>query len=182
MKLSEWVTSIEAGEPEPLNRVSVKAMFSPPGDLIKNIAEALIEQASGTEGDLLSKSLQETLLYWTGIDLEMDYAEMSTRLARFLASRGKSALIEQFLALCIFNFVWFQVSDAFQATARTTNWFKKDMDSVERICQRIVASTWRSYESRQLDTVLAEKLIRSIEQQLRGDSGLQAVQTKSKKD
>jgi hypothetical protein len=156
-------------------------MFGPASTLIENIAENLIEQASGIERDLLSKSLQETLLYCTGIDFELDYSELKTRLLRLLESRGKSVLIEQFLSLCIFNFVWFQVGDSFRATARTPSSFEKDMESVERICQRIVASTWRSYASRQLNTAAAEKLIRRIEQQLRGDSGIRVVRTKPKK-
>ena len=49
---------LEAGATEQeLNRISVRTMFGPASDLIENIAENLIEQASGNERDLLSKSL-----------------------------------------------------------------------------------------------------------------------------
>ena len=142
----------------------------------------MIEQASGVERDLLSKSLQETLLYITGLDAEVDYSEIKARLVRFLSSHGKASLLEQFLSFCIFNFVWFYVGDSFHAAARTVDSFQKDLEGVERICQRIVSSTWRSCESRQLDTVAAESLIRHIEKQLRGDSHIQAVRTRPKKD
>ena len=157
-------------------------MFRHASDLIKNIAENLIELGSSVERDLLSKSLQETLLYCTDLDAELDYSEIKTRLVRFLAKRGKASLIEQFLSFCIFNFVWFYVGDSFQAAARTPDLFEKDMESVERMCHKIVASTWRSYESRQLDRAAAQSLIRSIEGHLRGDSHIQAVRTKPKKD
>jgi hypothetical protein len=157
-------------------------MFRPAGDLIKNIAENLIEQASGVDRDLLSKSLQETLLCITGLDSRLDYSEIKTRLVRFLASEGQSSLLEQFLSFCIFNFVWFYVGDSFQVAARKVESFEKDMESVEQVCQRIVTSTWRSYESRQLDATTAESLIRIIEKQLRGDSHIQAVRTKPRKN
>ena len=142
----------------------------------------MIEQASGVERDLLSKSLQETLWYCTELDAELDDFEIKTRLVRFLANRGKASLIEQFLSFCIFNFVWFYVADSFQTAARTLDLYAKDMETVEQVCHRIVGSTWRSYQSRQLDAAAAETLIRSIEQQLRGVSHIHAVRTKSKKD
>jgi hypothetical protein len=165
-----------------LDRTAVRTMFRPGSDLIRNIAENLIEQASGVDRDLLSKSLQETLLYITGLDPEIDYFEIKTRLGRFLSSHGKASLIEQFLSFCIFNFVWFYVGESFQDEAGTVETFEKDMESVEQVCQRIVASTWRSYDSRQLDTTAAGSLIRSIETQLRSDSHIQAVRTRPKKD
>jgi hypothetical protein len=157
-------------------------VFRHASGLIKNIAENLIEQASGVERDLLSKSLQETLLYCTDLDVELNYSEIKTKLVRFLAKRGKASLIEQFLSLYIFNFVWFYVGDSFQVAARTLDLFEKDMESVERVCHKIVASTWRSYQSRRLDIAAADSLIRRIEQQLRGDSNIHAVRTKPRKD
>lgn len=173
VNLNSWVSSIEAGATEhPLNPISVKLTLSRASDSIRLIAEKLTENASGIERDLLSKSLQETLLYCTGIELELDYAEIKTRLLRFLSTRGKPAFIEQFLSLCIFNFVWFQIGDSFRTNARTLESLERDIDRVDQICQRIVASMWSSFESRgdELGPGTAEELIRSIEDRLRGDS------------
>lgn len=146
-------------------------MLGATSDSIRIIAEDLIENARGIEWDLLSKSLQETLLFCTGIDLDLDDAEIKTRLVSFSATRGKFALIEQFLRFCIFNFVWFRIGDSFRIADPAVDAFERDMDSVERVCQRIVASTWRPYESRghELDLDAAEELIHSIDAQLRGE-------------
>jgi hypothetical protein len=176
VRLNDWVSSIQGDAAEQLlSRISVKAMISPPGELIKNIADSLIEQATGTEWVLLSKSLQETLLYCTGIDLNLDYLEIKARLTDYLAGHGRATFIEQFLCFCIFNFVWFQVGDSFRATAETPASFEEDLDSVERVCQRIVASAWPTYASGPLDRDSVEKLIRSIDQQLRSDPPIRSV-------
>jgi hypothetical protein len=123
----------------------------------------------------LSKSLQETLLYCTGMDLELDFLEMKARLTGFLAGRGGAAIVEQFLCFCIFNFVWFEVGDSFRATSETPVSFEENLDGVDRICQRIVANAWLPYASGPLDHDSAEKLIRSIDQQLRSDPPIRPV-------
>ena len=172
-RLDVWVSSLETRTTERrLDRITVRSILSSASDAITLIAESLIENAEGEERDLLSKSLEEALLYCTGIDLELDYAQIESRLLKFLSSRGKFAFIKQFLSFCIFNFVWFQIGSSFRVTARTQAVFEKDMESVERICQRVVASTLRTYELRNhdLDPGAAERLILSIEEQLRGDS------------
>jgi hypothetical protein len=176
VQLNDWVSSIQADAAEQsLTGTPARAMISPSGELIKNIAESLIEQASGTEWVLLSKSLQETLLYCTGIDMDLDYLEIKARLTGYLASRGRANLIEQFLCFCVFNFVWFQVGDSFRATAETPVSFEEDLDDVERICQKIVASAWPPYASSPLDKNSAEKLIRIIDQQLRSDPPIRSI-------
>jgi hypothetical protein len=171
VNLNSWVSSIEAGTTEhPLNPISVKVTLSRAGGSIRVIADSLTENASGIERDLLSKSLQETLLYCTGIDPELDYAEIKARVLRFLSTHGRPALLEQFLSLCFFNLVWFQIDDSFRTNALDS--FERDIDHVDKICQKIVASTWSSFESRdgELGPGAAEELIRRIEDRLRGDS------------
>jgi hypothetical protein len=173
VNLNSWISSIEAGTTEhQLNPVSVKVTLSRAGDSIRVIADSLSENASGIERDLLSKSLQETLLYCTGIDLELDYAEIKVRVLRFLSTKGRPALIEQFLSLCFFNLVWFHIGDSFRTDARTLDSFERDIDRVDKICQKIAASMWSSFESRdgELGPGAAEELVRSIEDRLRGDS------------
>ena len=174
---SSWLSSIETGTTEHLlNPLSVKVIPDRASNSIRVIADKLTENATSIERDLLTKSLQETLLYCTGIDIELDHAELKTRLLHFLSTRCKSALIEQFLSLCIFNLVWFQIGESLRIDARTLGSFERDIERVEKICRRIVASTWSLYGSRDgnLGPGPAQELIRSIEDQLRGDShGLQ---------
>jgi len=154
-----------------LNRVSARAVFSSAEERIENIAESLTQNAGGTERDLLSKSLQETLLYCVGIDTAVSYSQVKTRLTRFLDRQGAPAVIQLFLSLFFFNYVWFETGESFRAVALSPGEFEKEMESVERICQRIVASTWEAYEvtERPLDSPAAEELIRDIEKRLRGE-------------
>src|SRR5437867_6772185 len=62
LRLDEWTRSIHAGEAEsPLRRKLIARASAP--DPIRQIAENLIEHASGIERDLLLKSVQEVLFY-----------------------------------------------------------------------------------------------------------------------
>src|SRR5438876_8741086 len=62
LRLDEWSRSIHAGEAEsPLRRKLIARATAP--DPIRQIAENLIEHASGIERDLLLKSVQEVLFY-----------------------------------------------------------------------------------------------------------------------
>ncbi len=82
----------------------------------------------------------------------------------------------RFLSLYFFNFVWFEVGESFRTLAWSSDSFLKDMETVERICHRIVNSAWKAFEQSQqvLDATTAAELIRTIEQHLRG---VQAAQT-----
>jgi hypothetical protein len=171
LRLNEWTKSIRAGGLDAtVTGASARATFSPAAELIENIAESLIQSADGFERRLLSKSLQETLLYCIGLDTRITRAQLKVRLAEFLKRKGPAVLIQQFLSLCFFNFVWFQTSDSFRASAETDSAFEKDIENVERLCERAVASSWEAYESiqRPLDSPAAKELIRNIENRLRG--------------
>ena len=146
------------------------AKFNPTLDVIESIAESLIKNASGIKRRLLSKSLQEALLYSVGFDTEIDYSEFKTRFMRYLDRQGPSSFIQRFLTLYFFNFVWFETGESFRALSCTSHSFEKDMEGVERICGRIVASTWKSFEQthRRLGPPAARKLVQNIEQHLRG--------------
>jgi hypothetical protein len=169
--LNDWTTSIRAGESiATLHRTSARAIFCPAPELIENMAESLIQNAGDIERRLLSKSLQETLLYCIDLDTSLSYTQTKVRLTEFLQRRGTPALIQRFLSLCFFNFIWFQTGDSFRASAETDSAFEKDLESVEQICQSAVASSWEAYETveRLMDLTAAQELIRNIEERLRG--------------
>lgn len=170
VQIQNWVASLRADGLE-ARRIAVKAALNPGAGLVENIADALIKTASGVDRKLLSKSLQEALFYCSGFDAELDYALFRTRFVRHIDRYGTSPFIQRFLSLYFFNVVWFHTSDAFQAQATTSQSFTRDMEGVERICQRVVSASWRSFEqtNRSLDSVSARKLVRNIEHALRGE-------------
>jgi len=170
LRISEWVKSIQAGEAEsPLRRkLTSSATRSAP---IEQIAENLIEGASGIERDLLLKSIQEVLFYSVDFETDLDLEQIKNRLKRFLDQEKRLVFMQQFLCFYVFNHVWFHTSESFRAMASTSQVFEKEMEQVEKICERVVASVLKPSE--QTDTILdrtaAEELIQKIEQRLRGE-------------
>jgi len=138
--------------------------FMPSGqsglDLIGSIASELTPDLVGIEGDFLRKSIQELLFQIAGTESELTEAEFASRILVFLKRRGDAGLLRRFLSVHLFNVVWFQAGDSFRALAWTQNSFVHDMESVERICRRIVDSTWRSRRvSGPLNPLSASELI-----------------------
>jgi hypothetical protein len=166
--LNDWLASIQS---DGLDCARISKEREPAADLIENIAESLIRATSGIEQrKLLSKSLQETLFYCAGIDANIDYPQFKTEFTRYLARHGAASIVQLFLSLYVFNFVWFEVSESFRATARTPYSFEKDMEGVEAICKEVVDLVWKRFErtKRPLDSSAARELMLDIEQQLRG--------------
>ena len=168
VRLDEWTKSVQSGEPEnPLRR---KLTVPRDSDPIRQIAENLIELASGIERQLLSKSLQELLFHCVKFETGLTAAQIKLRLKRFLDHERRSAFLQRFLSLYFFNHVWFHTAESFRAAALTSQVFEEEMEGVEKICERIVASALKSHEQveRVLDRTAAEQLIHNIEERLRG--------------
>ena len=169
LRLDEWTRSIHAGEAEsPLRRKLIARATAP--DPIRQIAENLIEHASGIERDLLLKSVQEVLFYSVNFETGLNGAQIKTRLKQFLDHEKRSTFIRQFLSFYFFNNVWYYTGEAFRAWALTSQVFEKEMENVEKICEKIVASAFRSHEREEavLDRNAAKGLIHNVEQRLRG--------------
>ena len=172
--IDKWATSIQVDGLD-ASRLAAKLDLSSASDLVQGIAESLIGTAGSIERKLLSKSLQEALFYCVGFDTEIGYPQFKTRFAKYLDREGVSSFILRFLSLYFFNFVWFETGECFRALAATSERFLRDMESVERICNKVVASTWKSFEKTQrpLNSSTAGELVRKIEQHLRGVPGLE---------
>ena len=169
LRLDEWTRSIHAGEAEsPLRRKLIARATAP--DPIRQIAENLIEHASGIERDLLLKSVQEVLFYSLNFETGLNGAQIKTRLKQFLDHEKRSTFIRQFLSFYFFNYVWYYTGEAFRAWALTSQVFEKEMENVEKICEKMVASAFRSHEREEavLDRNAAKGLIHNVEQRLRG--------------
>ena len=169
VQVNRWLASLRDDGIE-AQRIAAKAELQPGSELIEKIAESLIRNADGVERKLLSKSLQEALFYYSGLDSELNYARFKMRFSRSLDRQGASPFIQRFLAYYFFNFVWFHISDAFRSPSSTAESFAKDMEGVERMCQRAVSAAWKSFEQSNgtLSPNSAAKLVRSIESGLRG--------------
>jgi len=169
LRLDEWTRSIHAGEAEsPLRRKLIARATAP--DPIRQIAENLIEHASGIERDLLLKSVQEVLFYSVNFETGLNGAQIKTRLKQFLDHEKRSTFILQFLSFYFFNYVWYHTGESFRAWALTSQVFEKEMENVEKTCEKTVASAFNSHEREEavLDRNAAEELIQNVEQRLRG--------------
>ncbi len=172
VRLEEWFSSIQAVESSSiLERISARASLAPGSEFMETIGEAFSEGASGIERSLLSKSVQEALLYGVSFHADSGYAHFKAQLVKYLARYGKAVLIRRFLSLFFFNYVWFEVGEIFREAAANSEMFEKDIESVDRVCQAAVTSVWKVFEQtgRRIDAGSAAEIIRRIEQQIRGD-------------
>jgi hypothetical protein len=166
VRLDNWTASI-------VQRSDVGAPLGgdSSADIIEQIAKGLSSGTSGTEQQIIVKSLQEAVFTCVGFDTNLDAARVGTRLKRYFDRHGKTAFIRKFLSHYFFNFVWSQIGESFRAESDTNHSFELAMRTVDEICQKTVASVLASAEfrNRHLDHSLAEKLIQNIEERLHGN-------------
>lgn len=171
VRLNDWVTMIESGQAEDgLDFISARAGLHPHSEIVETIADSLIDEADHVERNLLSKSLQETILYCVSFKTDSSYEQLVTRLLRYIARHRTASVAERFLSLYFFNFVWFRTGESFRAVAWSSDSFEKDMENVEQICCHVVASAWTPFQEtkRVLSRATAGELVRKIEHRLRG--------------
>ena len=170
VRFQEWTRSLESEADTPPRRAPAKAKPSKDFDTIERTADSLIENASGIDRQLLSKSLQETLIHCSGFAADLTPEELRKRVRQYLRREGSRLVIQRFLSSYFFNFIWFQTSESFRTQASTTAEFENDMESVQAHCEKIVAETWKSFErtKRALDLPGARQLVRTLEERLRG--------------
>lgn len=143
---------------------------TPATRMIEEIADSLTSHAGGIEQNLLSKSLQEALFPCLEADADGDGWQFKMRLTRRLANDGAASILQQFLSLYFFNFVWFETAEFFQADAWTAADLEKDIKDVEAVCRHVVDAAWTQFARKQpeLQAFAAQELIAGIEQELRG--------------
>src|SRR5690348_3679115 len=133
-------------------------------DVIREIADDLTRNVKGLEGDVQRKSLQEALFFALGARSDHVGSRVNGSLRLFLRRKGRG-LLQRFLRLHLFNMVWLETSESFRTFARTDTSFVQDMESVERACQKIVDSAWRSQKIHgTINRSSAKQLINRIEQ------------------
>jgi hypothetical protein len=172
VRFQEWTRSLQSEADTPSRRAPAKPTPAKDSDTIERAADSLIENASGIERQLLSKSLQETLIHCSGFSSDLTQAELRKRVRQYLRREGSAVVMQRFLSSYFFNFIWFQTSESFRTGASTTAEFENDMESVEAHCEKIAAETWKSFErtKRTLDLPGARQLVRTLEERLRGRS------------
>jgi len=170
IRLYAWTTSIQA-VPE------IELLLPPtrPGsgsiDAIAHIAESLIEGGKELERQLLSKSLQETLYYCIGFSSDLTGLKAGKKLKQFMARQSAAWVVQQFLSLYFFNFVWHHISDEVRAAAPSSSAFEEDLQDTEQLCRDVVEALSESVDltRRPLDLASVKKLVRNIETRLRGE-------------
>ncbi len=170
LRISEWLKAIQGGEAEsPLRRKLTSSATR--SDPIEQIAENVIDRAGGLERDLLLKSIQELLFYSVNFETGLNLEQITSRLKGLLDQEKRFAFMRQFLCFYVFNYVWFYTSDSFRALSSTSPLFEKEMEQVEKICERMVTSALKPYEQAESvwDRTAVEEVIQKIEKQLRGE-------------
>jgi hypothetical protein len=168
VRFQKWTVSLETEADTPSPRVPAKASEDKDSDAIEQVAESLIEDVSGIDRRLLSKSLQETLIRCSGFAVDLTQNELRKRVRQFLKRESSAFTMQRFLSSYFFNFIWFQTGESFRTRAWTTAEFENDMESVEAHCDKIVAETWKTCEQtrRPLDVAAARQLTRTLEKRL----------------
>jgi len=169
VRFQKWTMSLETEADTPSQRIPAKGSAEDKdSDAIERVAESLIEDVSGIDRRLLSKSLQETLIHCSGFAVDLTQNELSKRVRQFLKRESSAFMMRRFLSSYFFNFIWFQTGESFRTRAWTTAEFENDMESVEAHCDKIVAETWQSCEwtRRPLNVAAARQLTRTLEKRL----------------
>jgi len=171
IRFQKWTMSLGTEADTPSRQVPAKASAERNSDAIERAAESLIENVSGIDRQLLSKSLQETLIHSSGFDVDLTQNELRKRVRQFLKRESSAFMVRRFLSSYFFNFIWFQTGESFRTRAWTTAEFENDMESVEAHCDKIVAETWKSCEQTRppLDVAAARQLIRTLEERFRSE-------------
>jgi hypothetical protein len=152
LKVDAWASSIGLDSPSDVSPGSTAC------DVIEQLAQSLIAEASGIEKQLLLKSLLEAFLYSVGLDTDLTAEEIMTRLRQFVHHRGKAAIIEQFLSLYFFNRVWL-------GEARWSPAEDHEVVGLERMCRRAVIAAYAPDDL--MDRSTAEILVHNIQTELR---------------
>src|SRR5215475_13587997 len=169
VRFQEWAMSLETEADTQSRRVPEKASAGKESDAIERVAESLIENVSGIDRRLLSKSLQETLIHCSGFAVDLTQDELRKRVRQFLKRESSAFMLRRFLSSYFFNFIWFQTGEAFRTRAWTRAEFENAMKKVEAYCKKIVAETFKSCgrTRRPPDVGAARRLIRTLEERLR---------------
>jgi hypothetical protein len=171
VRLNDWMTKIVSGPAgEGLDLISARAGLKPRSELVEIIAECLIDEVDPVERNLLSKSIQETILYCISLKTDISYAQLVDKMLKYIGRHKTGSINERFLSLYFFNYVWFRTGESFRAVAGSSDSFEREMAGVERICRHVVAAAWAPFQEthRVLNRAAATELVRRIEHRLRG--------------
>jgi hypothetical protein len=169
-KLSEWLESLQLQGQTGFLQECKRAPFFATFDAIEYLADKMICGGTVIERQLLSKSLQEALFFTIGLKAGLSYASVVKRVRQVSQDRGAAVILQRFLSFHVFNVTWFHTSESFRAVALTSNTFETDMKGLEKLCEKAVARTWTTghCQAQTIDPTAANKLMRTIEDWLRG--------------
>ncbi len=110
-------------------------------DLTELITDRLCQGTCTGGHDIERKSLQETLVFSTGIEPELTPLEFGKRLERFLSLRGSKGLIQVFLGTHLSNLI---VTDLCDSLRSAPDVFSGRLEAIDRICRKTAAAAVRS--------------------------------------
>jgi hypothetical protein len=89
----------------------------PAAEVIARIAEHMTEDLPGTQGEILTAALRESIFEVAALEGDRSYQALEASLQAFLNREGVEGLVECFLSRIVFNRVWFHVEAHVQKKA-----------------------------------------------------------------
>jgi hypothetical protein len=167
VRFDDWMRSFHSRPEKSFDQALESGELDQMLDGIERISDSLIRAAEGVDRALLSKSLQETLIYSAGFDERRTPLKIRSRLMQATSPHDRRQTLQQFLCLYFFNSVWFRTREEIRSVAASAAAFEKEMESVEAVCRQIVASNWKSVPAEPpLDFATARDLVEAIDGQL----------------
>jgi hypothetical protein len=136
LRLDEFASWVNVGG---FDRGLKELVTGEPTDSVLVVSEAaslsLSRGLSGTQRDVVVKSLQETFMLIVEGDPDITASEFAFILQRFTKRLGSRGLLRLFLSSYTFNLIWSQSGDSFAAKAKNASDLKKSSQEIEQRCQ-----------------------------------------------
>ncbi len=169
IRLDEWLVSVRSDRWDwAVTKLPESEGLSPQA-LMFLAVDVLTEEASGIERDLLRKSMLEAVFSISTLEpqLKLRQSQFKDRFSRFVDVYGPAEFMQRFLALHVFNVVWFQICDLVRVKAKTNADFLAKMNYVERSCRDAVLRSWTSQKlPHPLTHASAQELVDDIAKRL----------------
>jgi hypothetical protein len=135
-------------------------------ELHEMLADRLSRGLRGTQRMMVSKSIQETFLYATGVQYDLPLTALSRKFGAFLQRRGSTGLISFFLRSLLSNDISMRLQSPLRK-APDAPALELALKEIDRLCSSAVdtALDERS-EWLKLNRNLASNMIRALESQL----------------
>jgi hypothetical protein len=129
-------------------------------ELVARMADALRESPSGSDWDVLGKSIQETLFFIGGFD--WNQRSFGRNVQTFVRESGCKGLIQLFLQMHLSNLIWKQLRNS-SRMPRDLKALERLPNGIDHLCRQAVKTTTASWKKwPQLDRSSARRVLQTL--------------------